>query len=173
MIDSMFSFIIVKKLESANDQKERNVMSCLKAFYTYCILKITLLRSNSNKHRMQNSERVTNVFMTIIDENFNVHDNARTEKHMLKFSRVSWHCENCNFRCDHLNRALWMLDNDSCRWSTTEMLITTRMLCFDYQRVEWMRDILRKLHSRTETIDMLARRNLYNNEFLNYTTEWI
>ena len=36
-----------------------------------------------------------------------------------------------------------------------------------------MRDILKKLYNKTRIIDMFAKRNLYNNEFLNYTIEWI
>ena len=37
---------------------------------------------------MQNSERITKIFIIIIDENVNVYNDARVEKHMFKFNRV-------------------------------------------------------------------------------------
>ena len=85
----MFNFIIAKKLESADNQRYAQCHKLLNnTLYILQLENYIVAIKNNNKHRMQNSERITIVFMIIIDESFNAHDDARLEKHMFKFSRV-------------------------------------------------------------------------------------
>ena len=89
MIDSMFNFIIAKKLESTNNQKYAQCHKLLNSIlYILQFENYIVAIKNNNKHRMQSNERITIVFMIIIDESFNVYNDARVEKHMFKFSRV-------------------------------------------------------------------------------------